>query len=142
MSVGLAFVRDHVGTPRPVLGVVDHGSRVCTQLASVVNKRGWTLVGHLCLAIGQHGKPRAIRTENELVFKSAVFKMFLKIVGIRHQRIPVCAPWCNGRIESFFTWIKPFINQLDIQRPVGLQKAFDESGTSSTTFALIKTSQA
>jgi transposase InsO family protein len=125
-GVDLTFVRDHVGTPRPVLGVVDHGSRVCAQLAAVVNKRSWTLVGHLCLAIGQHGKPRAIRTDNDLVFKSAVFKMFLKIVGIRHQRIPVCAPWCNGRIESFFGRIKPFINQLDIHSPVGLQNALDE----------------
>ena len=35
-GVDLTFVRDHCGTPRPVLGVVDHGSRVCTQLAAVV----------------------------------------------------------------------------------------------------------
>ena len=125
-GVDLTFVRDHVGTPRPVLGVVDHGSRVCTRLAAVVNKRSWTLIGHLCLAIGQYGKPHAIRTDNELVFKSAVFKTFLKLVGIRHQRIPVCAPWCNGRIESFFGRIKPFIKQLDIHSPTGMQNALDE----------------
>lgn len=125
-GVDLTFVRDHCGTPRPVLGVVDHGSRVCTRLAAVINKRSWTLIGHLCLAIGQYGKPYAIRTDNELVFKSAVFKTFLKLVGIRHQRIPVCAPWCNGQIESFFGRIKPFIKQLDIHSPVGLQNALDE----------------
>lgn len=125
-GVDLTFVRDHLGTPRPVLGAVDHGSRVCTQLAAVVNKRSWTLIGHLCLAIGQYGKPRAIRTDNELVFKSAVFKTFLKLVGIRHQTIPICAPWSNGRIESFFGRIKPFIKRLDIHSPVGLQNALDE----------------
>ncbi len=27
-GVDLTFVRDHHGLPRPVLGVVDHGSRV------------------------------------------------------------------------------------------------------------------
>lgn len=125
-GLDLTFVRDHQGTPRPVLGVVDHGSRVCTQLAAVVNKRSWTLIGHLCLAIGQHCKPSAIRTDNELVFKSAVFTMFLKLVGIRHQRIPVCAPWCNGRIESFFGRIKPYIRQIHIHSPAGLQNALDD----------------
>jgi len=125
-GVDLTFVRDHCGAPRPVLGVVDHGSRVCTRLAAVVNKRSWTLIGHLCLAIGQHGKPHAIRTDNELVFKSSVFKTFLKLVGIRHQRIPVCAPWCNGHIESFFGRINPFIGQIQIHSPAGLQNALNE----------------
>lgn len=125
-GVDLTFVRDHHGTPRPVLGVVDHGSRVCTQLVAVVNKRSWTLIGHLCLAIGQHGKPTAIRTDNELVFKSAAFKTFLKLLGIRHQHIPVCAPWCNGRIESFFGRIKPYIRQIQIHSPAGLHNALDD----------------
>ena len=51
--VDLTFVRDHLGTRRPVLGVVDHGSRVCTEWAALVNKRSWTLIGHLRLATGQ-----------------------------------------------------------------------------------------
>lgn len=125
-SVDLTFVRDHLGTPRPVLGDIDHDSRLCTRLAAVVNKRSWTLIGHLYLAIGQYGKPRAIRTDNELVFKSAAFNTFLKLVGIRHQTIPVCAPWCNGRIESFFGRIKPFVKQLNIYSPAGIQNALDE----------------
>lgn len=91
----------------------------------MVNKRTWTLIGHLCLAIGQHGKPSAVRTDNELAFKSAVFTIFLKWVGIRHQCIPVCAPWCNGRIESFFGRIKPYIRQIQIHNPAGLQNALD-----------------
>lgn len=119
-------MRDHHGTPRPVFGVIDHGSRICSQLAAVANKRSWTLIGHLCLAIGQYGKPRAIRTDNEAVFCSTAFKTFLKLVGIRHQRIPVCAPWCNGRIESFFGRVKPFIRQVNIHSPAGLQNALDE----------------
>lgn len=125
-GIDLTFVRDHLGTPRPVLGVIDHGSRICSQLAAVANKGSWTLIGHLCLAIGQYGKPRAIRTDNEAVFCSAAFKMFLKLVGIRHQRIPVCAPWCNGRIESFFGRIKPFIRQINLHSPTELQNALDE----------------
>ncbi|MBS7349591.1 MAG: transposase, partial [Comamonas sp.] len=122
----LTFVRDHHDTPQPVFGVIDHGSRICSKLTAVANKRSWTLIGHLCLAIGEYGKPRAIRTDNETVFCSTAFKTFLKLVGIRHQRIPVCAPWCNGRIESFFGHIKPFIRQINIHNPAGLQNALDE----------------
>lgn len=125
-GIDLTFVRDHQGTPRPVLGIIDHGSRICSQLVAVANKRSWTLIGHLYLAIGQYGKPRAIRSDNEAVFSCAVFKRFLKLVGIRHQRIPVCSPWCNGRIESFFGRIKPFIGQITIHCPSGLQNALDE----------------
>ncbi len=125
-GIDLTFVRDHCGTPRPILGVIDHGSRICAQLVTVANKQSWTLIGHLCLSIGQYGKPRAIRTDNEAVFRSAAFKTFLKLAGIRHQRIPVCAPWCNGRIESLFGRIKPFIRQININSPAGLQNALDE----------------
>ena len=125
-GVDLTFVQDHQGAPQPVLGVIDHGSRVCAQLVAVANKRSWTLLGHLCLAIGQYGKPRAIRTDNEAVFCSAAFTTFLKCVGIRHQRIPVCAPWCNGRIESFFGHIKPFLRQIHIHSLAGLQTALNE----------------
>ncbi|MFZ2736876.1 MAG: hypothetical protein WAY02_01435, partial [Burkholderiaceae bacterium] len=75
-GIDLTFVRDQTGSQRTVLGVVDHGSRLCTQLVAVLNKRSWTLIGHLCLAIGHHGKPDAIRTDNEAVFNSAVFRTF------------------------------------------------------------------
>ena len=125
-GIDLTFVRDDHGTPRPVFGIIDHGSRICSQLVAVANKRSWTLIGHLCLAIGQYGKPRAIRSDNEAAFCSAAFKTFLKLVCIRHQRIPFCAPWCNGRIESFFGRIKPFIGQINIHSQAGLQNALDE----------------
>ncbi|MFZ2738567.1 MAG: hypothetical protein WBI20_00005, partial [Burkholderiaceae bacterium] len=75
-GIDLTFVRDQTGSQRTVLGAVDHGSRLCTQLVCVLNKRSWTLIGHLCLAIGHHGKPDAIRTDNEAVFNSAVFRTF------------------------------------------------------------------
>lgn len=73
------------GKPQACLGILDHGSRLCVRLTTLINKRSWTLLGHLCLAIGQHGKPRAVRTDNEAIFNSFVFTTFLKLAGIRKQ---------------------------------------------------------
>jgi transposase InsO family protein len=48
------------------------------------------------------------------------------LVGIHHQRIPIYAPWCNGRIESFFGRIKPYIRQININSLAGLQSALND----------------
>lgn len=92
-----------------------HGSRLCVRFTTLINKRSWTLQGYLCLAIGQHGKPRSVRTDNEAIFNSFVFTTFLRLAGIRKQTTPVCAPWCNGRIERLFATIKPWLRQLVYQ---------------------------
>jgi transposase InsO family protein len=125
-GLDLTFVRESQSTQRTVFGAIDHGSRVCTRLVMILNKRSWTLIGHLCLAIGEFGKPDAIRSDNEAVFNSTVFRTFLKLAGIRKQSIPICAPWCNGRIESYFGRIKPLLKQLDIYSTWGLQNALNE----------------
>ncbi|RRD41665.1 transposase [Comamonadaceae bacterium OH3737_COT-264] len=115
------------GKPQACLGILDHGSRLCVRLTTLVNKRSWTLLGHLRLAIGQHGKPRAVRTDNEAIFNSFVFTTFLKLAGIRKQTTPVCAPWCNGRIERFFGTIKPWLRQLVHQSISDVQNALQEA---------------
>ena len=81
-GLDLTFVRESLGTQHTVFGAIDHGSRVCTRLVMVLNKRSWTLIGHLCLAIGEFGKPDAIRSDNEAVFNSTVFRTFLKLLTI------------------------------------------------------------
>ncbi|MDA8456865.1 hypothetical protein M4R22_19065 [Acidovorax sp. GBBC 3334] len=58
------------GTRMHILGILDHGSRLCIRLQALPGKCTWTLLGHLLIAIGQHGKPRAIRTDNEAMFTS------------------------------------------------------------------------
>ena len=115
------------GKPQTCLGILDHGSRLCIRLTTLINKRSWTLLGYLCLAIGQYGKPRAVRTDNEAIFNSFVFTTFLKLAGIRKQTTPVCAPWCNGRIERFFSTIKPWLRQLVHQSISDVQNALQEA---------------
>jgi putative transposase len=79
------------------LGIIDHGSRVLGCLTTVVNKCSWTLLGHLCLAIGQYGKPVKLRTDNERIFTSFVF-----------------------------TTLKPLLRQLVIPSQAALQRALQE----------------
>lgn len=91
-AMDLTFYTDASGRQHMALGIIDHGSRLVTCLHTLLNKRSWTLLGHLCLAIGRYGKPGRIRTDNEIIFASWVFTTFLKLAGIRHQRIQTCAP--------------------------------------------------
>ena len=125
-AMDLTFYTDASGKQQMALGIIDHGSRLVTCLQTLVNKRSWTLLGYLCLAIGKHGKPSRIRTDNEIIFTSWVFTTFLKLVGIQHQRIKTCAPWQNGRIERLFGTLKPLLRQLVIPTKAALQSALEE----------------
>jgi putative transposase len=49
---------------------------------------------------------RALRTDNEALFTSKLFRFCLAILGVRHQRSAPFAPWQNGRIERFFGTFK------------------------------------
>ena len=91
------------------------------------NKRSWTLLGYLCRAIGKHGKPSRIRTDNEIIFTGWVFTLFLKLAGIRHQRIQTCALAERARrIERLFGTLKPLLRQLVIPTKAALQSALEE----------------
>ncbi len=109
-----------------LVGILDHGSRRVTRLVVAINRKSWTLLGHLCLAIGQHGKPKRLRTDNEAIFTSFTFRAFLWLTGIPHQRIDNCAPWQNGRIERLFGSLKPLLRKLAIPSRASLQIALDE----------------
>ena len=129
--MGLSFHRDNThildkARQRKLVGILDHGSRVVTRLAVAVNRKSWTLLGHLCLAIGQHGKPKRLRTDNEAIFTSFTFRASLWLARIGHQRIDTCVPWQNGRIERLFGTLKPLLRQLAIPGRAALQAALDE----------------
>ena len=97
---------DRTGAIHSILGVLDHGSRKLLTLRVIARRTSWTLLGHLCLAIAEHGRPRAIRTDNDSVFTSRVFRSMLALMGVRHQRTISGCPWQNGRIERLFGTLK------------------------------------
>jgi putative transposase len=125
-GLDLSFKTDQQDKLNTILGIIDHGSRLAISLTTVINKRSWTVLGHLCLAIGKYGKPQAIRTDNENIFNSFVFRTLLILTGIKHQQTQLCAPWQNGRIERLFGTLKPLLKQLVLPNSTALEMALRE----------------
>jgi putative transposase len=59
------------------------------------------LLGKLIQAKGEWGNPKAVRSDNDAVFKTRMFRWVLKSVGVQQQWTDVGSPWQNGRIERF-----------------------------------------
>jgi len=74
----------------------------CLSLENITTKHSYVLLRHLLHSIKLYGKPKAIRTDNEVIFTSLLFRGSLKLLGIKHQRSDKHCPWQNGRIERFF----------------------------------------
>jgi len=109
-AIDLTGKQDAGGQIHSILGFIDHGTRRLLSLAVPADKCAWTLLGHLFLAMGRYGKPKALRSDNEHVFTGKVFRLGLRLAGIRQQRTQLGCPWQNGRIERLFGTLK---NKLD-----------------------------
>jgi len=97
-----------------ILGIIDHGSRANLYLKAIHSKASLHLLRILLDAIDKYGKPEAIRTDNEAVFTSKLFRFGLWFLGIKHQRTDVGCPWQNGKVERFFGTLKEKLNQIDV----------------------------
>jgi len=105
-SIDLTQVKNDEGAPATVLGIVDSGTRLCLQLREIHNKASISLLRFLLDTIEKHGKPGVIKTDNEAVFTSKLFRLGLWSLNIKHQRSEVCCPWMNGKIERLFGTLK------------------------------------
>lgn len=105
-GVDLTGKRDAKGVVHSILGGVDHGTRLALCLRALPDKATVTLLRALLDAIDAYGRPRAIRTDNEAVFTSRLFRAALWLLRIRHQRTALHCPWQNGRVERFFGTLK------------------------------------
>jgi len=92
--------------PRPVFGILDHGSRLCLALTSLRDRSTIGILRCLLDALERFGKPQILRTDNEPIFTSRLFRLSLWLLGIRHQRTTPHCPWQNGRIERLFLTLK------------------------------------
>jgi putative transposase len=54
-----------------------------------------------------------IRTDNETCFNSALMKIILRILSIKHHTIKKHCSWQNGRIERFFGTFKKAIKPIN-----------------------------
>lgn len=102
-AADLTFLPDAEGKPQPILGMVEHASRACLALTTIHNKGSVTLLRVIADVIEFTGKkPKFLRTDNEPVFTSKVFRFGLRFLGIKHQTTEVASPWQNGKMERFF----------------------------------------
>ena len=106
-----------------ILGIIDHGSRGALCLKGLKNKASITLLRSLLNTIEKYGNPKIIRTDNEAVFTSTLFRFGLSILGIKHQKIDKGCPWQNGRVERFFGTLKQKLNQWDVDSQIQLNSA-------------------
>jgi len=113
-GVDLTGKTDTAGKLHNILGIVEHRSRSCLTLESLADKASITLLECLIAAIRRYGKPQCIRTDNEAIFTSRLFRFGLWLLGIRHQRTEVACPWQNGKVERFFGTLKEKLNRWEV----------------------------
>lgn len=89
-------------------------------------KCAFAILGYLFLAFSRYGLPCVIRTDNEAMFTSRVWRQTLRALGILLRRCPPCQPWHNGRIERLFGTLKQSLRRLQLGTACALQAALDE----------------
>lgn len=97
---------DRDGRAHLALAILDHASRACLRLQRLSDKSSWTLLQELVQAVKRYGRPQFLRTDNEAVLVSRLFRLGLWLLGIRQQRIEPGCPWQNGRVERFIGTVK------------------------------------
>jgi putative transposase len=122
-GLDLTFVADAGKRSHPVLGILDHGSRANLALLPLESKSALELLRLLHAAMTLYGRPKAIRTDNEGMFKSWLFRLVLLTWGVRHQLTDPHCPWQNGRIERFFGTLKQKLRDWSVEDKEQLRDA-------------------
>ena len=120
---------DTIGQPHLALAILDHASRACLRLQRLSDKFSWTLVQELMQAVKRYGRPQFLRTDNEAVLVSRVFRFGLWLLGIQHQRIEPGCPWQNGRVERFIGAVKRELAREPVADEREMTKALQEIRT-------------
>ena len=94
------------GQPHLALAILDHASRACLRLQRLSDKSSVRRLQELVQAVKRYGRPQFVRTDNEAVLVSRLFRFGLWLLGIRQQRIQPGCPWQNGRVERFIGTVK------------------------------------
>ena len=120
---------DRQGQPHVALAILDHASRACLRLQRLSDKSSWMLLQELLQAVKRYGRPQCVRTDNEAVFVSRLFRFWLWAVGICQQRIEPGCPWQNGRVERFIGTVKRELAREPVADEREMTKALQEIRT-------------
>jgi putative transposase len=120
---------DRQGRPHVALAILDHASRACLRLQRLSDKSSLTVFRELIEAVKRYGQPTFVRTDNEAVLVSRLFRVGLWLLGIRQQRIEPGCPWQNGRIERFIGTVKRELAREPVADEREMTKALQEIRT-------------
>jgi len=120
-GIDLTGKQDSKKMTRHIFAIVEHNSRANLALEFIKNKTSLLLLKQIIKAIETYGKPKAIRTDNDVVFTSRLFKLGMWLLNIQHQTIDPGCPWQNGRVERFFGTLKNKLNRIIINDSKHLQ---------------------
>lgn len=125
-GIDLTGKMDNQGNVHTILGIVEHKSRASLFLQVLKDKSSIRLLICLLQTIERFGKPKIVRTDNESVFTSWLFKAVLILLGIKHKPIQPGCPWQNGRIERFFGTLKEKLELIEVYSREGLNDALKQ----------------
>ena len=89
-----------------IFGLIDNGSRALLTLKHLKDKSTINIIRAILNAIELYGKPKIIKSDNELLFTSKLMKIVLYILGIKQRTTDIASPWQNGKIERLFGTMK------------------------------------
>jgi putative transposase len=101
-----------------LFGIFDQGSRRMLTFRELRDRLSITVLRLLLNAIEHFIILKAIRTDNEAIFTSWIFRFALQWLGIHHQRMLPHCPWMNGRIERVWSTFKQVLRACRIPEEV------------------------
>jgi len=113
-ALDLTGKTDLTGRQHILLGLLDHGTRACLELAALPDKRSLTILRAIISAFRRYGLPAHIRVDNEICLNSRLMRGALGLLGVRLQTIELHCPWQNGRIERFFGTLKQKLDAIAV----------------------------
>jgi putative transposase len=125
-QIDLTGKRDEFGNTHNILGIIDSGTRLCLDMKVLPTKATIEILQTLLDTIKIYGKPTSIRTDNERIFTSGLFRLTMFVLNIKHQRSDLHCPWQNGRIERLFGTLKQKLDRIVVSNGTELNLALGE----------------
>jgi len=111
---------------KQIFGVVDSGTRALLVLKHLPTKSTINILIVLLEAIRDYGKPKSIKSDNEIVFTSKLMRITLWLLGIKRQTTQIASPWQNGKIERLFGTMKQSFEDLIFPTVQSLESGLKE----------------
>ncbi|HYD82161.1 MAG TPA: hypothetical protein VEC06_20335 [Paucimonas sp.] len=122
-NVGITGKVDAARNLHPTLGIIDHGSRLALCMQPLPDKRAITVLKALLIAVEMFGPPQTLKTDNEAIFRSRLFRWSLALLSVRHRFSQPGMPWQNGRIKRLFGTLKEKLDHPDPRARAVLDRA-------------------